>query len=204
MKKRVPFISLFKNDFFHNYKRYWLICSIFLVGIVAGSLGSSFSASKEVKEYMDVFLSSFPLQGVAKAEIFKISFMNHLTFFLFLCLSGWHIILFSLGILQIFLKGFRIGFTISSLLHFYHFRGLLLSFCALFPQNAILLPAMTLFIVYQMNFLFEHRCQSIRKNLNLKNILISFVFFFFILLTSLIEGYLIPSMIQLMGNFFLS
>ncbi len=210
MNKRTPLISILKNNLSHHHKKCWFILSIFIVGIISGSLFTSFSTLDQTKKYTDVFLTSFPLQGVSKTEIFKLSLINQLKLFFFLFLSGWHIFLFPVGLLQIFLKGFRLGFTISGLLKFYHFRGFLLSFFALFPQNLLLLPAILFFAVYQMIFLFEERTPFLKKQLHLKkgpclkNLFVSFTILFFLLLSALIEGYFIPSTLQFFRNFFTS
>ncbi len=211
MKRVKHWSSLITGELRHHFKQYLFISGIFIVGILAGTLSTSASELlSQTKSYLDTFLSSYPLQSVAKTEVFKLSLLNHLQLAFMLWVSGWYIWLLPLGFLQVFAKGFRLGFTTSCLIRLYHFRGLLLALFALLPQNLILIPTLVYFGIYQIKFLSNRRhfvanssSLTIRKQLYGKNFIFFLFFLLFLFLSAFIEGYMIPSLLQPLCTLFL-
>ncbi len=210
MSKTQLFSTLLTKELSQNHRRYLLIFCLFLIGILCGTLMvATTTSSTDIQEYVDSFLSSYSLQGVDKSRVFRLSVWNYLRFLFFLWISGWYPWLFPLCFLQVFSKGFRIGLSVTCFIQCYSFRGILLSVLTLLPQNLLFLPALVFFSVYQFQFLSDRRyilagCgnKSFSKQVYIRNLFCCILFLFVILLCSLIEGYLIPSWLQIFCSFF--
>ena len=212
MKKTQLFSSLLTKEISQNRRRYLLVSGLFLMGVLGGTLTAAMADSlTEIKEYVNSFLSSYSLQGAAKIQVFQLSLFNYLKFGFFLWVSGWYCWLFPICFLQVFSKGFRIGFSIACFVQCYSFRGILLSLLTLLPQNLLFLPALLFFSVYQFQFLSDRRYliagntnKNFQKQVYGKNILYGILFVFLLFLCSLIEGYLVPAWLQPLCGFFLA
>lgn len=210
MKKNNVLSTLIKNEFYREKNKYFIVISFYFLGILFGTIGSVYSNSdNKINEYVTTFLSSYSLHGTIPRQVFSLAFFNYIKFIFFLWASGWYIWLFPLCFLQVFTKGFRIGFTISCFVQCLSFRGILLSIITLLPQNIIFLPALFFFSVYQFQFLSERKLLISGKNLSskrkqcyLKNMLFLFILIVVSILCSLMEGYLIPALLQMFSKLF--
>ncbi len=209
MKRTSFFPKLITKEFTREKGKYISIITLFLLGMTLGSLLSSLSGSlSQIQNYVDTFLSSYSLQGTVKQQVFFISLFNYGKFAFFLWISGWHTWLFPLCFLQVLSKGFRIGYTIACFVQCYHFRGIIFSLLTLLPQNLLFLPALFYFSVYQFHFLAERKLiltgkssSSTQKETYGKNAIFLFFFLFLLFLCALIEGYLVPTMLQPLCKF---
>ncbi len=210
MSKTQLFSTILTKELHRNHRRYLFISGLFLVGILCGTMmAATTNLLTDVQEYVESFLSSYSLQGVDKSRVFRLSIWNYLRFFFFLWISGWYPWLFPLCFLQVFSKGFRIGLSVSCFIQCYSFRGILLSVLTLLPQNLLFLPALVFFSVYQFQFLSDRQTilsgcgnQNFSKQVYGRNLFCCIFFLFIMLLCSLIEGYLIPSWLQIFCSFF--
>ncbi len=208
MKKTNILSLLIGKEFSREKNKYFIFLFLFTSGIVLGTVCSLFSNSvEEIKNYVNTFLSSYSLQGTVKSRVFSLSLLNYGKFIFFLWISGWYLWLFPLCFLQVFVKGFRIGFTVACFLQSLSFRGILFSLITLLPQNLIFLPALFFFSVYQFEFLsdrklllsgknnsnYKHRCYQ-------KNIFFFFILILISIVCALIEGYFIPALLQLFSK----
>lgn len=203
MKKTNILSLLIGKEFSRGKNKYFLFLLLFTSGIALGTVCSLFSdSSEEIKNYVNTFLSSYSLQGTVKSRVFFLSFLNYGKFIFFLWVSGWYLWLFPLCFLQVFTKGFRIGFTVACFLQILYFRGILFSLITLLPQNLIFLPALFFFSVYQFEFLSDRKLLLSGKNSSnyknrcyQKNIFFLVILILLSLLCALIEGYVIPTLL---------
>lgn len=203
--RKTNILSLFiEKELFHSKNKYLIMILMFLIGVVLGAVTSETSnSSMQIKDYVNRFTSSYLLHGTIKNQVFLLSLLNYSKYIFFLWISGWYSWLFPLCFLQVFTKGFRIGFTITCFIKILSFRGILISVLTLLPQNLMFLPALFFFSVYQFQFLSERReILSGKNNLNhqmncyKRNLFYFFLFATISLLCALIEGYLVPAILQ--------
>lgn len=213
MKKSNPTLTKLKASILREKRRYLFALGLFLVGILLGSITSACadsSTTEEIKGYLKRFFSAYMIQGTAKSEAFRLSLMNHLQFALWLWISGWFLCLLPIGFFQTVLKGFRTGFTITYLIQCYHFKGILLSLIAILPQNLILLPAICFYLVYLLQFSSDRRHirkgnvpAVVKKQIYGHHGIMTGIFLLLLLLCALIEGYIVPTLLQPLCGFFL-
>ncbi len=204
MKKQNFLSNALSKELTRNRRQYFWITGLFLLGILTGAISAALSDSMpEMKEYFNTFLSAYPLQGTAKAEVFKLSLLHYLQLALLLWSSGWYVWLFLLGPLQVLGKGFRIGFTVVCLLRCFRIRGILFAVFSILPPNLIFIPTLFFFAVYQIHFLSDRRYlaggsvgNQIKKQIYGKNLLHFGCFLLLLFLCALIEGYLVPSILR--------
>ena len=204
MKKTTLLTDLILHEFSREKQKYFTVIGLFLFGIIAGSLLSSLNNSmKETENYVNTFLSTYSLQGTVKSQVFLISLINYMKFILFLWISGWSVWLIPLCILQVFSKGFRIGYTVACFIQCYQIRGILLSILTILPQSILFLPALFYFGVYQLQFFSERRSllsgkapHGNKKAIYGKNAFLFLMFLLLILFCALIEGYVIPTILH--------
>ena len=209
--KNINILSiLVSKEISQKKSKYLLFLFVFFSGLIIGTICSIMTGSTEqIQDYVNTFLSSYSLHGTEKNHVFFLSILNYGKFLFFLWVSGWYLWLFPLCFLQVFSKGFRIGFSIASFVHCYAFKGVLFSLITLFPQNFIFLPTMLFFAVYQTHFLSERKLLLSGKNNTeskrqcyQKNILFLALFVLIILICASLEGYFIPSLLQLFSKLY--
>ncbi len=211
MKKTKLLSGLILKEFIREKRKYILLIGIFLIGVISGTVSSALNDTMtELQSYIDTFLSAYSIQGTAKSQVFFISLLNYLKFAFFLWISGWYLWLIPLCVLQVFSKGFRIGYTVACFIRCYHIKGIILSLLTMLPQNFIFLPGMFFFAVYQFHFLSSRRTllsgkhsAGHQKNIYLKNVVLLLMFLLLILFCSILEGYVIPTLLQPLCKFML-
>ncbi len=211
MKKTKVVSSILLKEIHKNKRKYILFISIFFLGILFGTIMTAISNSfSEIQTYVDTFLSSYSLHGTSKKQVFLLSIQNYIKFSFFLWVSGWHPWVFPLCFLQVFSKGFRIGYTTACFVQCYRLKGIILSFTTLLLQNTIFLPAMLASAVYQFQFLSDRKyiiarktSPEFRKQLYLKYIVCLFFYSIILILCSFLEGYVIPVLLRPLCRFWL-
>ncbi len=206
MRKQLNITTKCTRELSDNKRQYALAAGLFLLGILIGSIAAITSKradSAEMKAYFDRFLSAYPLQGAARSEIFQISMLNYLRLAALMWIAGWLVWLLPLGALQVGIKGFRTGFTVAYLLRCYQLRGILLAVISILPQNLILIPALCFFMVYQIKFAADRRHlrgvgagSALKRQVYGHNLAMTGVFLALLLICALIEGYIVPTMLQ--------
>ncbi len=213
MKKRTAIISHMKTSIVQERRKHILILTIFLGGLLLGSITSvcaSAETTQEMQLYFNRFFSAYMIQGTAKSEAFRLSLVNYLQFALWIWASGWFIWLLPLGFFQCMLKGFRTGFTITYLIQCYPLKGILLNAIAILPQNLLFLPALCFYLVSQIQFATDRKLirkggisRVLKNQIYGHHSIMTVIFLSALLLCALIEGYIVPTLLQPLCGFFL-
>ncbi|MBQ2614241.1 MAG: stage II sporulation protein M [Clostridia bacterium] len=202
------------QELFREEKRnYLLILLLFLLGLLLGCVAAASSkpeAVGELKNYFDRFFSVLMLQGSVKSEAFLLSLMSHFFFAFWLWVCGWSVWSLPVGFLQVFLKGFRTGFTLTCLCLCYRLKGVLFTLIAILPQQLLLLPVICVYLVSQIHFARDRSClrrgimsPELKRQVYGHHILMTGLFLSFLFIISLMEGYVTPTLLQPLCNFFL-
>lgn len=193
---------MFYEFFIKNRIKFLLVTSLFFIGIIIGAVCDTKNVADDNVSYMNNFASAYKLGGVSSSEVFFRALLSYLRIFAIVWLSGRFIYLMPLNLFSVAAKGFGLGFTISCLIRWNGFGGIIFGFLMLFFQNIIFIPALLIYSVYQMNFapeykrfkqnsaLFKHT-----KRLLLADTKISLSLIFIILICTCVEAYIIPSLI---------
>lgn len=187
-------------------KKYLFLFSIILVGIISGILFILFISKEDkqlIKKEFELIFDTINNHKINYFDTFINSISSNLLSLISIYILGISIIGIPFIILFLFMKGFVFGFSISSLINVYKFKGLIGSFIYLFPHHFIMLIIWILLGFHSINFsikLFRYLFlkENITLNRSFKNLnkvlLISFIG---LIICSLIEVFLSPILIDL-------
>lgn len=182
-------------------KRYvFFMLVIVILGIITGSLFIIIlnSADKElIKEYISDYISNINNQD----NLYNNIMLNYSSVIL-ISVIGFTYFLFPLNILILFYKAFVIGFSISSFIMCYKFKGLLLSIVYVFPHhilNILFLSLITAFTtklsIKMINHILKRHSVDLRLYFNKYMCMLLVVSILFIF-TTLYETYIIPPLLN--------
>lgn len=180
---------------------------VIVLGIISGSIfliSLNATDKKLVVEQIKTFMENVNINNINNFNALKNVFTENMIFTLLIWVFGMSVIGIIFNIFLIYLKGFILGFTISSFILVYSYKGLLASFVYVFPSSIINIITTILLGVYsiiltiylwKMIFLKD-------KTINVRHFLKKYVLILVICLvlvgiSSLAEGYLIPAILKL-------
>lgn len=212
MKKKADFHLRIKTLLFHEKRKLVLILTLFLFGLILGSISSATvdtDTAQETQECISRFFSAFMIQGTVKKDAFFLSLSSALQNAFWLWMSGWSLWLLPLGFFQCLSKGFRTGFTAASMFRCYPLKGILLNAIALLPQTILILPALSLYLISQVQFAADRKqfgkCttpSSVKKRVYLHHAAATALFLLTLLVIAFIDGYIVPTLLQPLCGFF--
>lgn len=190
-------------------KNKWQILIVFASLFAGIMLGSFFSVkmsdekSEATAKYIQNFISSYGLQSTDKGEIFKFSLYSNIKLVIFLWISGLWVGLIPFGIIQVGLKGYKIGFSTTIFVKIFGIKGILLAILSILPQLLFMLPVVIIYSVFNINFaLFLKNAKYQRLSLNIKNRLYVRNLIFFVgavvmsIISGLVDAYIVPPILK--------
>lgn len=191
MKKR----NIKKNRLF--IKLLFLVVASILMGIFYMAVLSKTNRNLVGSE-LKTFFSS--LEKISYHKAFLECFSSNFFLLIFMWLLGISIIGIPLILLILLYKGFILGFSVSSILYFYHWKGILISIIYCFPL-LIELFAFLFLGYYSIQFSKKlNQLLFLKKEISFRHIMrrYSKMFLFsmiLVLVGSLIEIYIVPSIL---------
>lgn len=189
------------------------IMFIIILGIISGSLFLVVLKDTDrnlVIEKINTFFTNINTNNINNIEAFKNAFIENIIFVILVWILGMSIIGIIINIFMIYLKGFIIGFSLSSFFLVYKYKGLLAALIYTFPTSIINILVCLLLGVYSV--LFTINLWKIiflkEKNYNMKKFikkyfLLLILCIILILISSLTEGFLVPSLLKLVIKLFI-
>ncbi len=199
---------------FKQHKNLYIISFILVIsGIATGcilAITRSDNVDITVKQYFENFMTALTLQGISKSEVFRLSFFNSLNAFAIISISGLFLWLLPLGGIQLFMNGFKLGFTLLYFVKLFHLKGFIIALFFLLPQIILFIPATCylyinkIIVINKRNFFRKVGFSYTTKTEFFKSFLVSFLIYWLITLFScIVDGYLIPPIIKLFSIFFI-
>ncbi len=192
-----------KKKIIKNKKLFRLLI-IILISIILGILYIAILSKSNkamIKENLDIYFSSLDKFNYSKA-ITNILITNSL-YVIGIWLLGISIIGAPLIIVLLLYKSFTLGFTISSIIYFYKLKGILIAIIYMIPL--IINLYLVLFLsYYSLTFSNNlNRLLFLKREVNFKNIMrryIKILIFVLIgiLISSLIEVFVVPNILRLL------
>lgn len=189
------------------------IMFIIILGIISGSLFLVVLKDTDrnlVIEKINTFFTNINTNNINNIEAFKNAFIENIIFVILIWILGMSIIGIIINIFIIYLKGFIIGFSLSSFFLVYKYKGLLAALIYVFPTSIINILVCLLLGVYSV--LFTINLWKIiflkEKNYNMKKFikkyfLLLILCIILILISSLTESFLVPSLLKLVIKLFI-
>ncbi|WP_416827102.1 stage II sporulation protein M [Ectobacillus polymachus] len=186
---------------------YLFICILLVMGVIFGAILVN-SLQDSQKQDLYFYLNKFFVQVsegkfASSGEMFQQSYLSHIKYTGFIWLLGISMIGLPVIFILLFLKGVVVGFTVGFLVNQLGWKGILLSFAAVLPQNLIIIPVFLIMTAVSISFSLRMiRHQFVRKmNGPLLPFFIRYTVFFIIVgvvlvFASAIEAYLSPTLMK--------
>ncbi len=173
----------------------FILLGIFYIAIL------SKSNQLMIKENLEIFFSSLKKLNYTKAFINCLS--SNITFTIFIWIFGISIIGIPIILLFLIIKSFILGFSISSFIYFYHWKGIIAALIYMIPLVINLFTIMTLSyygILFSKNL---NRLLFLKKEIRFKNIMKKYIkillfSLILIIISSVIEIYIVPNILKLL------
>jgi stage II sporulation protein M len=143
MKKR-----LYQNDaasYFREHSSIFLfIVILFLMGVIFGAIvvnSMSITQKQDLFYYLSQFFGQISNGKVAEnSDVFMQSFFHNSKFIGLIWILGISIIGLPVILILLFIKGMVVGFTVGFLVSQLGWKGFMLAFVSILPQNLIIIP----------------------------------------------------------------
>jgi len=186
---------------------------IIILGIISGSI-FLIILSKSDKEVIitkiNDFMSSINQNKLNNINAFKNALMENIIYILIMWILGISMIGVIINIFLTYLKGFITGFSISSIILSYKYKGILAALIYVFPTTLINLLITVLISVYSLQFtimlyksIFNKTNNIILKSHIKKYFIILVITIGLAIISSLSESFLLPSLLKLIIKLFI-
>lgn len=160
-----------KKNITSQKKKYLFLIVITLIGIISGILFIFFISKTDkslVFDELGIFFDGVSKNNLDYGSSLINSILSKMIYFIIFFVLGVSIIGIPIIIFLLFLRGFIFGFSISSLIAKFGFKGLILAFGYNFPHNFIILVLFILISFYAINFSVRlFRVLFFKDNINL-------------------------------------
>lgn len=185
---------------------------ILILGIISGSIFLvvlSETDKNSVVNQITTFFNNINNNSINNFTAFKNSIIENMLFIIIVWLLGMSIIGIFINVFLVYLKGFIMGFSISSFILSFKAKGVLASLIYVFPTSIINILIIVILGSYSIMFtsaLFKQILS--RSNTNLlkmfkKYSLILIIVVILALFSSISESYLIPTFFKLLIKVFI-
>lgn len=207
MKKHEKKISkihdIIKEHIKRNIKEYFIVSIVFLIGVILGIIfinNSNVKQKDEIQTYLSTFTNE--LNNDYKIDTTKLlttSIINNIILTLALWFIGSTVIGIPIVFIIVGLRGFTLGYTISSIMITYSiWKGILFTFCTLFLQNIIIIPCIFALAVSGIklykSILRDKRKENIKIEI-FRHTMLSGCIALLLVFSSLIETYISTSLL---------
>jgi stage II sporulation protein M len=196
-----------------NKKVNLFVIFIVILGIISGSLFLMVlneNDKSEVINEISTFMTNINTNNINNLNSFKNSLIEGMILIILSWILGMSIIGVIFNIFFIYMKSFTIGFSISSFILVYKYKGILSSLIYVIPSQLINILIILILGVYTLLFSkYLFKMIFIKdKTVNLGKFFKKYVLVFGIciilcLVSSLCEAYLLPSLLKVMIKLFI-
>ena len=202
-----------KSIIFPSKKINYFVLTILFLGVITGAIFSNIidlNDQKLVTDKITLLISNIDNSQINSILAFKNSIITNLSYSLTIWILGLTIIGLLFNIFLLYIKGFIFGFSLSSFIITYNYKGIILSsLYTIFGQllNLILIIILTIYsIMFSINLLKQ--IIKNKHNINIpklfKNYLIIFLISIIIsLISSISEAFIFPTLIKIIIKLFI-
>lgn len=171
MRKRKSGLRMnIKMHIMEHSSIYLFISILFLMGVIFGGIvvnSLNFSQKQDLYFYLSRFFGQVSEGKFASAgDMFKESFLHNIKYAGLIWLLGVSIIGLPVILILLFLKGVVVGFTVGFLVNQMKWKGFLLSFVSILPQNILLIPVFIIVSTAAVAFSLKMIRQQFMKRLS--------------------------------------
>lgn len=195
-----------------NKKINLFIISIIILGIISGSIFLMLASTTDktaVITQIKTFMTNINNNSIDNGLALRNSLIINYLFVGLIWILGLSIIGVLVNIFLTFIKGFLVGFSISSLFLTYSYKGVLASLLYTFPAQIINIFVVSILSIYSIMF-SKNLLQIISSKTNTNNrlilkkyIVILIISIILSFISSLLEVYLFPNILKLVVKYYL-
>lgn len=198
-----------KNSILKQKKMYVILIILTIIGIICGVIFTSILSDIDqnlVKEQLTNFFNQIKDGDINYTN----GIINSITSNLLYCIGTWFLGISVIGLpvilFLLFMKGFITGFSVSSIISIYKWKGIIGAITYIFPHHILSLCVSILLTFYAMSFSIKlFSSLFLKKEINFKEAMrryikvlcISIIVF---LICSIFEIYVSPFLIKLFTN----
>lgn len=191
-----------------NYFTFFIIT----LGIISGSIFLIIINQNDktsVIEQITNFMNNINNNNINNVQALKNSLFNNFTYVMLIWILGMSIIGIIFNIFFIYIKGFVIGFSISSLIYVYGVKGILASFIYIFPHQILNIFIIIILGIYSI--MFTNNLYKVilgNRNTGIRNFIKKYLYILLIsiiitIISSLIETFFTPALFKLFIKLFI-
>lgn len=132
------------------------IVVLFLMGVIFGAIvvnSMSFTQKEDLFYYLSQFFGQVSDGNVAENnDLFLQSFLHNSKFIGLIWILGISIIGLPIILILLFVKGMVVGFTVGFLVSQMKWKGFMLAFVSILPQNLIIIPVFIIMAAFSVVF----------------------------------------------------
>mgnify|MGYP002594281000 FL=1 len=196
-----------------NKKLNLFVIFIVVLGIISGSLFLMVlneNDKSEVINEISTFMTNINTNNINNLNSFKNSLIEGMILIILSWILGMSIIGVIFNIFFIYMKSFTIGFSISSFILVYKYKGILSSLIYVIPSQLINILIILILGVYTLLFskylfkmiFFKDKTVNLGKFFK-KYVLVFGICIILCVISSLCEAYLLPSLLKVMIKLFI-
>lgn len=196
-----------------NKKVNLFVIFIVILGIISGSLFLMVlneNDKSEVINEISTFMANINTNNINNLNSFKNSLIEGMILIILSWILGMSIIGVIFNIFFIYMKSFTIGFSISSFILVYKYKGILSSLIYVIPRQLINILIILILGVYTLLFskylfkmiFFKDKTVNLGKFFK-KYVLVFGICIILCVISSLCEAYLLPSLLKVMIKLFI-
>lgn len=188
------------------------IYSLVIFGIISGSIFlimSNETDKTSVIEQITNFFNNVNTNNIDNVQALKNSLIINYIFIITIFILGFSIIGIIINVFLVYLKGFLVGFSISSIFLTYNYKGIIAAIIYTIPSQLLNIIIISILSIYSIMF-SKHLITVIlsKKPVSTRNILkkYSIIFIFGVIVTlisSLLEVYLFPNILKLIISLYM-
>ena len=201
MKHLDKLIHEAKARFKNNKKIIIILLGITIIGIISGSIFMTFITDSDKTlsaNYLKNFFDNIIDNKLNYIDTLKNNFFSSFLYITIIFLLGISVIGIPIALIMYFAKSFMLGFSLSTIILNYKFKGILYSIIYVFPSHIIKLILFTMLVMYAIK-VSSYLIYAIfnKLEINFKNIMNRYFKVFVIcligiVLTSILDTYLTP------------
>jgi stage II sporulation protein M len=190
---------------------YFTVTLFFAIGLSVGAFtvkALDINQKQELVVYLNRFFQILNNQTVNRSSIFYQSLKTNFQTVFFIWFLGVTIIGIPFTLLITSFRGFIVGFTISFLIQGMGWKGFMFTLAAVLPQNILYIPCLLIISAVSLCFSVQvfrtkvkHRIMSSIKNNIFSYTSTVLILFGVMMLGSLIESYISPSILQALASY---
>lgn len=192
-KKKNEIFSAIKEDIFNNAKSYFIVVTIFIIGLFLGVFFVNQTENKnDIEKYINTYIDETKsLQNEDYFGELKRDIKNNIVLVFLLWFAGTTIIGIPIVFGTIFARGFCLGYTISSCVYvFGKIKGIIFIIITILLQNIIFIPAIMILGVSSIklykSIIKDRRKENIKLSI-LKHSTISLIIMMVLIVSSIIK-----------------